>query len=335
MVVNHPEEGESNLGAAHRESFAFGPSLRTSEHTGSVLDRVGWTPLLHLERANRQFPHIEFLAKAEWFNPGGSVKDRPAYAMILDAERTGRLTPGKTILDATSGNTGIAYAMIGAAKGYRVKLCIPISASRERKRILSAYGAEIVWTPAEDGSDGAIREARKIYSDDPDRYFYPDQYNNPANWRAHYCSTAVEIWQQTRGQLTHFVAGLGTTGTFIGTARRLRELNPSIRLISFQPDAAFHGLEGLKHLPTSIVPGIYDAEVADENLWVKTEDAYEQVRRMAREEGLLAGVSSGAALAACIEVARRIPEGQKARIVTVFPDSGDRYLDERFWEEGE
>jgi cysteine synthase B len=318
----------------HREAFGFGPHMRSGETAGSILDRIGWTPLLRLERAQREFPHIEFLAKAEWFNPGGSVKDRAAFAMILDGERNGSLTPGKTILDATSGNTGIAYAMIGAAKGYAVKLCVPVSASKERKRILAAYGAEIVWTPADEGSDGAIRRARQIYAADPERYFYSDQYNNTANWRAHYCSTGIEIWQQARGRLTHFVAGLGTTGTFVGTARRLREFDPEIRVISFQPDSAFHGLEGLKHLPTSIVPGIYDSGLADENLWVKTEDAYEQVRRLAREEGLLVGISSGAAMAACLEVARRIPQGQTARIVTVFPDSGDRYLEERFWEEG-
>lgn len=321
------------MGAAHRELFGFVPPVRSGEPAGSVLDRIGWTPLIRLERVNREFPHIEFLAKAEWFNPGGSVKDRAAYAMILDAERSGSLAPGKTILDATSGNTGIAYAMIGAAKGYPVKLCVPVSASKERKQILAAYGAEVVWTPADEGSDGAIRRAREIYASDPDRYFYSDQYSNPANWRAHYCSTAVEIWQQTRGRLTHFVAGLGTTGTFVGTARRLREFDPSIRLVSFQPDAAFHGLEGLKHLPTSIVPGIYDTGLAEENLWVKTEDAYKQVRRLAREEGLLVGVSSGAALAACLEIARRIPRGEAARIVTVFPDSGVRYLEDRFWEE--
>ena len=321
------------MGAAHREVLGVFPPVRSGETGGSVLDRIGWTPLIRLEHAKREFPHIDFLAKAEWFNPGGSVKDRAAYAMILDAERNGTLAPGKTILDATSGNTGIAYAMIGAAKGYPVKLCVPVSASKERKRILAAYGAEIVWTPADEGSDGAIRRAREIYAADPGHYFYSDQYSNPANWRAHYCSTAIEIWQQTKRRLTHFVAGLGTTGTFVGTARRLREFDPSIRLVSFQPDAAFHGLEGLKHLPTSIVPGIYDAGVADENLWVKTEDAYEQVRQLAREEGLLVGVSSGAALAACLEIARRIPPGETAQIVTVFPDSGVRYLEERFWEE--
>ena len=321
------------MGAAHREVFSLVPSARNGEAADSILDRIGWTPLIRLQHVKAEFPHVEFLVKAEWFNPGGSVKDRAAYAMILEAERNGSLAPGKTILDATSGNTGIAYAMIGAAKGYPVKLCVPVSASKERKQILAAYGAEIVWTPADEGSDGAIRRAREIYAADPGRYFYSDQYSNPANWRAHYCSTAVEIWQQTHGRMTHFVAGLGTTGTFVGTARRLREFDPSIRLVSFQPDASFHGLEGLKHLPTSIVPGIYDGGLANENLWIKTEDAYRQVRRLAREEGLLVGVSSGAALAACLEIARRIPSGESARIVAVFPDSGVRYLEDRFWEE--
>jgi cysteine synthase B len=308
-------------------------SPQSVQLAGSLLDRIGWTPLLRLERVGREFPNFEFLAKAEWFNPGGSVKDRAALAMILEGERSGQLEPGKTILDATSGNTGIAYAMIGAVKGYRVKLCVPESASAERKRILAAYGAELIWTPAGDGSDGAIQRVREIYAADPDRYFYPDQYNNPANWRAHYCSTGVEIWRQTRGTLTHFVAGLGTSGTFIGTARRLEEFDPSIELISFQPAAAFHGLEGLKHMPSAIVPGIYDQALADENLWIETEDAHEQVRRLAREEGLLVGLSSGAAMAACLKVAQKIPAGQPARIVTVFPDSGERYLGDRFWEE--
>lgn len=299
----------------------------------SVLDRIGWTPLVRLDRVASEFPNVEILAKAEWFNPGGSVKDRPALAMILDGERSGRLHSGKTILDATSGNTGIAYAMIGAARGYPVKLCVPESASEERKRTLRAYGAQMVWTPAGEGSDGAIRAAREIYAADPDRYFYPDQYNNPANWCSHFRTTAPEIWRQTRGRLTHFVAGLGTTGTFIGTARKLKELDPAIRAISFQPDAPFHGLEGLKHLPSALVPGIYDPAVADENLWVRTEDAYREVRRLAREEGLLVGVSGGAALAACRQLARAIPPGTRARIVTLFPDSGTRYLGERFWEE--
>ncbi len=298
-----------------------------------VLGLIGGTPLLRLRRVVSEFVNVEFYAKAEWFNPGGSVKDRPALNMILEGERSGALRPGKVILDATSGNTGIAYAMVAAARGYRVKLCLPASASEERKRILRAYGAELVITPAEEGSDGAIRRAREIYAQDPNQYFYPDQYSNPANWRAHYQTTAMEIWEQTGGRLTHFVAGLGTSGTFVGVARRLKELNPAIRCISVQPDSAFHGLEGLKHMATAIVPAIYDASLADEDLAVRTEQAYGWVRRLAREEGLLVGVSSGAALEGCVQVARRLPRDQHAVLVTVFPDSGDKYLSERFWEE--
>jgi cysteine synthase B len=298
-----------------------------------LLSRIGYTPLLPLRRVVPDLPNVEFYAKAEWFNPGGSVKDRAALRMICEGEQSGALGHNKTILDATSGNTGIAYALIGAAKGYRVKLCLPSSATEERKLILKAYGVELVLTPGDEGSDGAIRRVRQIYEADPERYFYPDQYNNPANWRAHYDSTAPEIWSQTRQRVTHFVAGLGTSGTFVGTMRRLREFNPEIRAISVQPDSSFHGLEGLKHMATAIVPGIYDAGLADENLFVKTEDAYQLVRRLAREEGLLVGVSSGAALWASIEIARRIPREQHAVIVTVFPDSGDKYLSERFWNE--
>ncbi|MGH9704251.1 MAG: PLP-dependent cysteine synthase family protein [Candidatus Acidiferrales bacterium] len=298
-----------------------------------LLSRIGNTPLLPLRRVVPDFPNVEIYAKAEWFNPGGSVKDRAALRMICEGQQSGALDPSKTILDATSGNTGIAYALIGAAKGYRVKLCIPSSATEERKLILKAYGVELIFTPAEEGSDGAIRRVRQIYEADPERYFYPDQYNNPANWRAHYDSTAPEIWSQTRQRVTHFVAGLGTSGTFVGTTRRLREFNPEIRAISMQPDSSFHGLEGLKHMATAIVPGIYDAGLADEDLFVKTEDAYYWVRRLARDEGLLVGVSSGAALQACIEVAQEIPREEQAVIVTVFPDSGDKYLSERFWSE--
>ena len=299
---------------------------------GWLLGCVGNTPLLKLERIAREFQPVEIYVKAEWFNPGGSVKDRPALNMIREGERTGSLRPGKVLLDATSGNTGIAYAMIGAHCGYHVKLCLPSNASRERKQILRAYGAELVLTDPALGSDGAIIEARKLYQQEPDKYFYPDQYNNPANWKAHYESTGPEIVRQTGGQVTHFVAGLGTSGTFVGTGRYLREFNSSIRLISFQPDSGFHGLEGLKHMATAIVPGIYDKSLADENVDVSTEEAQRLVRELARGEGMLVGISSGAALAACFEVARGLKEG---RIVTVFPDSGDKYLSERFWEEEE
>ena len=300
----------------------------------SLLARIGDTPLLCLEKVTRDFPSVVFYAKAEWFNPGGSVKDRAALSMILEGERSGQLTPEKTILDATSGNTGIAYAMIAASRGYRVKLCVPASASIERKRMLRAFGAELVLTDAAEGSDGAIREVRELYAADPERYFYPDQYSNPANWRAHYQTTANEVWAQTEGRITHFVAGLGTTGTFVGTGRRLRELNPQIRLISLQPDSGFHGLEGLKHMETAIVPGIYDPTLADQNLEVGTEESYHMVRRLAREEGLLVGPSSGTALVGCLRVAREIQQvGQQGVLVTIFPDAADKYLSQQFWEE--
>ncbi len=298
-----------------------------------LLDRIGNTPLLRLERVGREYPNVEFYAKAEWFNPGGSVKDRAALNMMLEGERDGKLRQGKIILDATSGNTGIAYAMLAVAKGYKVKLCLPASATVERRRILAAYGAELVLTPAEEGSDGAIRRAKEIYAAEPDRYFYPDQYSNPANWRAHYRTTAAEIWEQTRGRVTHFVAGLGTSGTFVGTTRRLKELNPEILCTSLQPDSPFHGLEGWKHMTTAIVPRIYDPQLADDNLAVHTEDAYRMVKRLAREEGLLVSPSSAAALVGCFQLADSLDPGQRAVIVTVFPDSGEKYLSERFWEE--
>jgi S-sulfo-L-cysteine synthase (O-acetyl-L-serine-dependent) len=298
-----------------------------------LLERIGNTPLVRLARVGSELPNAQICAKAEWFNPGGSVKDRAAYAMIREGERTGKLRPGKVILDATSGNTGIAYAMIGAALGYRVKLCLPSSASPERKQILQAYGVEIVYTPGDEGTDGAIRRVREIYQSDPEKYFYPDQYGNPANPGAHYRTTGPEIWQQTDGRITHFVAGLGTSGTFVGTTRRLRELNPQIRCISMQPDSGFHGLEGLKHMPTALVPTIYDPSLADENIEVKTEAGQRMAKQLAREEGILVGVSAGAALWACLEVARRLARDQHALIVTVFPDSGEKYLSERFWSE--
>ena len=298
-----------------------------------LVERIGNTPLLRLERASAQFGHVQIYAKAEWFNPGGSVKDRAAYSMIREGERRGQLRPGKVILDATSGNTGIAYAMIGAALGYKVKLCLPNSASPERKHILKAYGVEIVYTPGDEGTDGAIRRVREIYQSDPEKYFYPDQYGNPANPAAHYTGTAPEIWLQTEGRITHFVAGLGTSGTFVGVTRRLKELNPRIRCISMQPDSGFHGLEGLKHMATAIIPPIYDASLADEDIAVRTEDGQEMSKRLAREEGILAGVSAGAALWACLEVAKRVPRDEHAVIVTVFPDSGEKYLSEQFWSE--
>jgi cysteine synthase B len=299
----------------------------------NVLDCIGNTPLLRLERLGPNFPNAEFYGKAEWFNPGGSVKDRPALEMIREAERTGKLKPGQTILDATSGNTGIAYAMIASALGYRVKLCLPTSASEERKKILKAFGAELVFTPGDEGSDGAIIRAREIINAEPDKYFYPDQYGNDSNWRAHYKTTANEIWEQTGGRITHFVAGLGTSGTFMGNTRRLKELNPAIRCISLQPDASFHGLEGWKHMATAIVPPIYDPALADANLEVGTEEAYRLVKRAAAEEGLLLSPSAAAALEGCFMVASRLGADEHAVIVTVLPDSGSKYLSERFWDE--
>jgi S-sulfo-L-cysteine synthase (O-acetyl-L-serine-dependent) len=296
----------------------------------AVTELVGDTPLLELSRIGREVPGATILGKAEWFNPGGSVKDRPALWMIRDGEKSGELVPGKTILDATSGNTGIAYAWIGAALGYEVKLCMPGNASEERKKILGAYGVDFVLTDPGEGSDAAIREARRLYAEDPEKYFYPDQYSNPANPRSHYESTAPEIWEGTNGEVTHFVAGLGTGGTFVGTARRLREYNREISAISFEPDSPFHGLEGMKHMRSAIVPEIYDPTVADENRRASTEEAYEMVKRLAREEGILAGISSGAAVSKALEVARETGSGT---VVTILCDGADKYLSERFWEE--
>ena len=297
-----------------------------------MLDLIGNTPLLRIQRLGAAFPEVEFYAKAEWENPGGSVKDRPALNIIREAERAGLLTKDKILIDSTSGNTGIAYAMIGAARGYRVRLCMPSNVSLERKRILKAYGAEIVYTDPMEGSDGAIRKVRELAAENPQLYFYANQYDNPANWRAHYLTTGAEIFEQTGGRVTHFVAGLGTSGTFIGTARKLKELNPKIRCISFQPDSPFHGLEGMKHMETAIVPGIYDPTVADEDLEISTEEAYAMTLRLAREEGLLAGISAGAAMVAALQVAKAAKRGV---IVTIFPDSGDKYLSERFWDEAD
>ena len=294
----------------------------------SVLDLIGRTPLIRLRLLEKECPGVEICAKVEGQNPGGSVKDRAAARMLAEGEKSGALRPGLTILDATSGNTGIAYAMIGAARGYKVKLCVPANASPERKLILKAFGAELLLTDPLESTDGAIREARRLKAEEPDRYFYPDQYNNDGNWMAHYDTTGPEIIEQTGGALTHFVAGLGTSGTFMGTARRLRQFNPAIKLISFQPATAFHGLEGLKHMESAIVPGIYDPKLADEDLRVESEDAFEMVRRLAREEGVMAGISSGAALAATLQVAHRLDKGL---VVTVFPDGAEKYLTEKFW----
>jgi S-sulfo-L-cysteine synthase (O-acetyl-L-serine-dependent) len=293
-------------------------------------DLVGNTPLLELSSISREVPGVRILGKAEWYNPGGSVKDRPALWMIRDGEKSGLLTPEKIIIDATSGNTGIAYAWIGAALGYKVKLCMPKNASEERKKILRAYGVEVVLTDPGEGSDGAIREARRLYAEDPERYFYPDQYKNPANPRSHYESTAPEIWEQTDGEVTHLVAGLGTSGTFVGTATRLREYNAEIKVVSFEPDSPFHGLEGMKHMASAIVPEIYDPTIADHNLGTPTEDAYDMVKRLAREEGILVGISAGAAVATSLRVARELESGV---VVTVLCDNADKYLSENFWEE--
>ena len=297
--------------------------------TRSVVDLIGNTPLIRLSAFEHGLRNVELWAKAEWRNPGGSVKDRPAARMIADGERSGALTSAKVIIDATSGNTGIAYAMIGAARGYRVRLCVPENVTPERKRILRAFGADIVFTDPMEGSDGAIVRVRAMYEADPDRYFYPDQYNNPGNWLSHYDTTAPEIIEQTEGRLTHFVAGLGTSGTFVGVGRRLREFNTSIRLISVQPDSPLHGLEGLKHMATAIIPGIYDPTLADEDLGVATEEAFDLTRRLARE-GVFVGISSGANLAGALQVARTTSD---AVIVVVFCDGGEKYLSERFWDE--
>ena len=293
----------------------------------SVLDLIGNTPLVDISALSPN-PATRWYLKLEGQNPGGSVKDRAAARMILEGEASGALTRGRTILDATSGNTGIAYAMVGAAKGYPVKLCLPANASAERKLILRALGAELVLTNPLEATDGAILEARRLQAADPDKYFYPDQYSNDANWRAHYDTTGPEIIEQTSGRLTHFVAGLGTSGTFMGTGRRLRKFNPAIKLISFQPSGPFHGLEGLKHMESAIVPPIYDPSLADEDLRVTSERAYEMVRRLARQEGLLAGISSGAALAAALDVAKRLERGI---LVIIFPDGAEKYLSEKFW----
>jgi S-sulfo-L-cysteine synthase (O-acetyl-L-serine-dependent) len=302
----------------------------------SLLESIGNTPLLRLDAMTADLRGVALLGKAEWYNPGGSVKDRAAANIVTQGRRSGQLHAGKILLDATSGNTGIAYAMLGAAEGFPVTLCVPENVSLERKQILHSYGANILYTDPADGSDGAIRMAQELAAKHPDKYFYADQYSNDANWQAHYHGTANEIWQQTQGRITHFVAMLGTSGTFVGTTRRLKELNPKIQCISLQPDSAFHGIEGAKHMATAIVPKIYDSALADRNLEIATEDAYAMARRMSRGAGLLVGVSSAAAVVGSLHIAQELQVGrdQQAVIVTVLCDSGDKYLSERFWTEG-
>jgi S-sulfo-L-cysteine synthase (O-acetyl-L-serine-dependent) len=308
--------------------IASPPPAPTLGETRSLLDLIGNTPLLSFNRVAESVAPVKVFAKAEWQNPGGSVKDRAALNMILDGERRGLLTKDKILIDATSGNTGIALAMIGAQRGYRVQLALPKNASKERKQCILAYGAELILTDATGSTDAAQRHVRQIVAANPERYFYPDQYNNDANWKAHYLTTAPEIWRQTDGQITHFVTGLGTSGTFMGVTRRLKELNPAIQCISMQPDASLHGLEGLKHMATALVPGIYDPTLADEQVEVDTDDAHRMARLLAREEGLMVGVSSGANLVAALRVAKRIKSGV---VVTIFCDSGVRYLSDEFW----
>ncbi len=310
------------------------PDTNTTPLGASLADRIGNTPLIRLEQPVRHLPGITLLGKAEWANPGGSVKDRAAAAIVRDARQRGLLTPGKTLLDATSGNTGIAFAMLGAALGFPVLLVMPANVSPERKKIVHAYGAAVDWTDPDQGSDGAIRRARELAGNDPQRFYYADQYSNDANWLAHYHTTGPEIWQQTSGRVTHFVAGLGTSGTFMGTSRRLKEFNPRLQAISFQPDSPFHGLEGLKHMGSAIVPAIYNPHLADRNLEIETEAAYDMARRLAREEGLLVGVSAAAAVVASARIAEQeSAAGREAVIVTVLCDAADKYLSERFWEE--
>ncbi len=324
--------------------MAAHPSSTRESHTNadanlrhggeSVLTRIGNTPLIPLSDLAVERSTAQLFGKAEWYNPGGSIKDRAAANIVQEARRTGKLAPGKILLDSTSGNTGIAYAMLGAALGFPVTLCVPENVSPERKRILQAYGANIIYTDPGEGSDGAIRIARQLATRHSDLYFYVDQYSNDANWRAHYLTTANEIWQQTQGRVTHFVSMLGTTGTFVGTTRRLKELNPHIHCISLQPDSAFHGIEGAKHLSSAMVPRIYDPSLADDNLEISTEAAHAMARRLAREQGLLVGVSSAAAVVGSLEVADSLKKNQPATIVTILCDSGDKYLSERFWNEG-
>ena len=304
-------------------------SRRNSQAVNSILEQIGNTPLLRFVHITQDADRVEIYGKAEWFNPGGSVKDRAALRMIEEGERSGALTGDKVILDSTSGNTGIAYALIGAVKGYRVELAVPRNVSRERKRILQAFGAHVIYTDPLAGSDGAIREAHRRYEANREKYFMPDQYNNPANWQAHYDTTGPEIIQQTQGRITHFVAGIGTSGTLMGTGRRLREFNPRIQIAAVMPAEDLHGIEGLKHMETAIVPGIWDEQFPDLKLAVRTEDAYAMARRLAQEEGILVGQSAGAVVHAALALARQLSEGV---IVTILPDAGDRYFSTGLWE---
>jgi cysteine synthase B len=330
----------STKAAAVSSPEKFAPPREVASGLGetlgrSLIERIGNTPLLRLDALTRELPGVALLGKAEWYNPGGSVKDRAAANIVAEARRTGKLLPGKMLLDATSGNTGIAYAMLGAAEGFPVTLCMPENVSRERKQILQGYGANIIYTDPADGSDGAIRMARQLASSHPDQYFYADQYSNDANWKAHYLGTANEIWQQTQGRVTHFVSMLGTSGTFVGTTRRLKELNPSLQCISLQPDSSFHGIEGAKHMASAIVPRIYDSSLADQNLEIATEDAYAMARQLSRGAGLLVGISAAAAVVGSMKIAKdlQLRRGQEAVIVTILCDSGEKYLSERFWTE--
>lgn len=320
---------DSYAGDRYQDDLA---ELAVSARPGvNVETLIGNTPLLKFRRVTAHLPaQVEVYAKAEWYNPGGSIKDRPALNIIREAERRGDLWPGITLLDSTSGNMGIAYAMLGAARGYRVKLVIPANVTPERLAILRAYGVELVLTDPAEGTDGAIRKAQEIYQAEPERYFFANQYDNPNNWKAHYYTTGVEIWEQTHGRVTHFIAGLGTSGTMMGAGRRLKTYNPDVQLVAVQPDSAFHGLEGLKHMPTAIVPGIYDSAFPDEITSVRTEDAHAMCRRIAREEGVLLGVSAGAAMVAALEVAESLAEGV---VVTVLPDGAGKYLSQPFWTE--
>ncbi len=308
-------------------------NLSISIPAAGIDSLIGNTPLIGFRRITAHLPEeVQLFAKAEWTNPGGSVKDRAAWQIIHEAERSGKLTHEKILLDSTSGNTGIAYAMIGAAKGYRIKLFLPENASPERIAILKAYGVEIVFTDPLEGSDGAIRGVRALAAAEPDKYFYADQYNNPANWQAHYHTTGVEIWRQTHGQVTHFVAGLGTSGALMGTGRRLQQFNPDVQVISLQPDSPFHGLEGWKHMPTAIKPGIYDEIFADHDMGINTEETHVMARRLAREDGYLVGISAAGAMVGALKVAEELAErGEPGVVVTLFPDNAYKYLSESFW----